>query len=143
MFHVSSGFYLDILFKIPFHHLPSGGKGKIKNYLKRVPKSGVIGFILFKSNKNYMINVNVLIKHPILIHFTSVYIYMCSEVYNLLLRVDIVNIGFRFIGINVLYIIFNFCCAHFWCGHAIGPHLCFIKRSFYLGYFICMKIFIN
>ena len=40
------------------------------------------------------------------------YIYICEELYKLYLRVDIVNIGFIFIGINVTYVVSNLFCSH-------------------------------
>ena len=40
-------------------------------------------------------------------------IYIYAEVYTWYLRMDIVNVSFRFIGINKMYIVYNFCLVYF------------------------------
>ena len=55
---------------------------------------------------------------------------MCADIYNLLLRMEILNIGPIFIKLNVMYVIYKICRTHLLCDRTIGATLSYIKRAF-------------
>ena len=67
--------------------------------------------------------------------------YICTEVYNWLLQMDIFDIGFIFIRLNKTYVISKFCCTHFQCDCSICTTLRYLKWSHTWG-FVFNHIFI-
>ena len=88
-----------------------------------------------------MIFVNFIIMYLSIIKCPSICIYVFGEVYTRILQMNIFNIGFKFIRIDEMYIISNFCCAHLQHGQAIGTCLYYLKRPIIQGIiFVCIFI---
>ena len=66
---------------------------------------------------------------------------MCAEIYNLLLRMEILNIGPIFIKLNVMYVIYNICRTHLLCDRTIGATLTYNKRTL-IWVFVFLRRFI-
>ena len=70
-------------------------------------------------------------------------IFICAEVYNWQLRMDIVNTSFIFIGINTAYVISKYHWAHLQCGREIGTHLRYLKISLIWFFYLYPDLLLN